>query len=160
MMPPCSAPILLADAEATDRLGAALGRVLAPGDTVLLEGPLGAGKSALARAAIHARVGAETEVPSPTFTLVQVYDAGNAELWHADLYRLGDPDEVAELGLDAAFAGAICLVEWPERLGPWRPARCLTLRLAMVPAREGRTLRAIAEGEGWDAALAALERSR
>lgn len=152
------APLRLPDPDATDRVGAALGRALVPGDAVLLEGPLGAGKSALARAAIRARAGAGTEVPSPTFTLVQIYEAPDATLWHADLYRLGAPDEVIELGLDAAFEDAICLVEWPERLGPWRPDRALTLRLEMVAGAEGRQLHIAPEGCGWDGVIAALER--
>lgn len=153
------APLWLPDADATDRVGAALGLALAPGNAVLLEGALGAGKSALARAAIRARTGPETEVPSPTFTLVQIYEAPGATLWHADLYRLGGPEEVVELGLDAAFAEAICLVEWPERLGPWRPQRALTLRLEMDPGSEGRRLAIAAEGGGWDRVIATLERA-
>lgn len=145
----------LPDDDATERAGAALGLALRPGDAVLLEGPLGAGKSALARAAIRARAGAG-EVPSPTYTLVQTYEAPDAVLWHADLYRLSGPDEAAELGLDAAFAQDIALVEWPERLGPLRPARCLVATLGFDPAREGRSLRLSPQGEGWGGVLAAV----
>jgi tRNA threonylcarbamoyladenosine biosynthesis protein TsaE len=146
----------LPDEAATDRVGAALGRALAPGDAVLLEGPLGAGKSALARAAIRARTGA-TEVPSPTYTLVQTYEGPDATLWHADLYRLSDPAEAVELGLDEAFARAIALIEWPDRLGPLRPARALTALLSFEPGREGRRLDLTGDGPGWDGVLAALE---
>lgn len=151
--------LTLLDPAATDRAGAALGRVLCPGDAVLLEGPLGAGKSAFARAAIKARAGAETEVPSPTYTLVQRYEAPGLTLWHADLYRLGGPDEVPELGLDEAFEEDAVFVEWPEKLGPWQPRRALTLSLEplALPGGEGRTLTARAEGEGWDMAFEALE---
>jgi len=125
---------------------AALGRVLAglarAGDCILLDGPIGAGKSTLARAFIRARMGWEEEVPSPSFTLVQVYEAGGVEIWHADLYRLTHPDEVGELGLDEAFGQAIALVEWPDRLGSQVPPTALVLRLE--PDGEGR--RAVIRG--------------
>ena len=119
---------LAAEAD-TAELGARLAQVARAGDCILLEGPIGAGKSCLARAFIRALCGPEEEVPSPTFTLVQVYEAQGVEIWHADLYRLTHPDEVWELGLDEAFQRAICLVEWPDRLGKHRPegAMCLTL---------------------------------
>lgn len=148
-------PLWLPDDAATDRAGAALGHALKPGDAVLLEGPLGAGKSALARAAIRARTGA-TEVPSPTYTLVQTYEGADAVLWHADLYRLSGPDEAVELGLDEAFETAIALVEWPDRLGPLRPARALTATLGFDPAREGRWLTLSPEGGGWQPVLDAV----
>jgi tRNA threonylcarbamoyladenosine biosynthesis protein TsaE len=127
--------LTLPDPEATDALGAKLAELVRPGDTILLEGPIGAGKSALARAFIRARLGKGEEVPSPTFTLVQVYEdlgsekVGGTEIWHADLYRLTHPDEVWELGLDQAFETAICLVEWPDRLGRHLPPDALTIRL-------------------------------
>ena len=105
----------LPDADATEALGRKLSTLARPGDVILLEGPIGAGKSCLARAFIRARLGRAEEVPSPTFTLVQVYEAAGVEIWHADLYRLTHPDEVWELGLDDAFQTAICLVEWPEK---------------------------------------------
>jgi tRNA threonylcarbamoyladenosine biosynthesis protein TsaE len=79
---------------------------------------------------IRARLGRMEDVPSPSFTLVQTYDADGVEIWHADLYRLSHPDEVLELGLDDAFATSICLVEWPERLGSHLPPDALHLRLA------------------------------
>lgn len=119
----------LPDPEATEALGARLAALARPGDVFLLEGPIGAGKSCLARAFIRARLGREEEVPSPTFTLVQVYEAEGVEIWHADLYRLSHPDEVWELGLDDAFSTAICLVEWPDRLGAHVPPDALRIRL-------------------------------
>jgi tRNA threonylcarbamoyladenosine biosynthesis protein TsaE len=131
-MPPTSARTLTLDlpTEAeTTALGARLAALARPGDVFLLEGLIGAGKSSLARAFIHARLGVREEVPSPTFTLVQVYEADGVEIWHADLYRLAHPDEVFELGLDAAFNTAICLVEWPDRLGRHAPTDALTIRL-------------------------------
>lgn len=126
----------LADARATEALGQRLAKVAQPGDCLLLSGPIGAGKSTLARAFIRARCGAEEEVPSPTFTLVQVYDGGGCDIWHADLYRLTHPDEVWELGLDEAFDRAICLVEWPDRLGRHVPSGAM--HLALEAAGDGR----------------------
>ncbi|MFN7001894.1 MAG: tRNA (adenosine(37)-N6)-threonylcarbamoyltransferase complex ATPase subunit type 1 TsaE, partial [Roseinatronobacter sp.] len=99
--------------EQTAALALRLGAQLAGGDTILLHGPVGAGKSHFCRALIQSRlatVGRMEDVPSPSFTLVQTYDLGTVELWHADLYRLGDPQEVLELGLEDAFSQAICLV--------------------------------------------------
>ena len=122
------ASIFLASEEDTARLGAWLALHLQPGDCVLLEGPIGAGKSHLARAFIRARLGRMEDVPSPTFTLVQTYQA-DVEIWHADLYRLSHPDEVLELGLGDAFSSAICLIEWPDRLGSHTPSNALNLRL-------------------------------
>ncbi|MEZ5798663.1 MAG: tRNA (adenosine(37)-N6)-threonylcarbamoyltransferase complex ATPase subunit type 1 TsaE [Paracoccaceae bacterium] len=142
MSPPADAEFLLPDEEMARRFGAALGLGLQPGDTVLLDGPVGAGKSHIARAAIRALAGETTEVPSPTFTLVQVYPGPACDIWHADLYRLGDPDEVVELGLAEAMDDAIVLVEWPDRLGHWRPAAAI--ELALRP--EGDARRAILRG--------------
>lgn len=117
---------------ATEHLAGACAGFAIPGCTFLLSGGLGAGKSTFARAFVRALIGADEEVPSPTFTLVQQYgpiDRGGAdiEIWHADLYRLGDPDEVLELGLDEAFGTAICLVEWPDRLGHFAPDDAIEL---------------------------------
>lgn len=106
--------------------------LLAAGDVVLLEGSIGAGKSHMARGIIRARLGENTDVPSPTFTLVQVY--GEApEIWHADLYRLGSVDEAIELGIEEAFESAICLIEWPDRLGEMRPEDALQISLTAGP---------------------------
>ncbi|MBA3911221.1 MAG: tRNA (adenosine(37)-N6)-threonylcarbamoyltransferase complex ATPase subunit type 1 TsaE [Rhodobacter sp.] len=126
----------------TAALGVRLAALARAGDCFLLEGPIGAGKSHLARAFIRARLGREEEVPSPTFTLVQVYEADGAEIWHADLYRLTHPDEVWELGLDDAFSKAICLVEWPARLGGHLPQGAMRLRLEV----EGDGRRAVITG--------------
>jgi tRNA threonylcarbamoyladenosine biosynthesis protein TsaE len=137
-----TATLDLATEADTAALGVRLAGLARPGDVILLEGPIGAGKSHLARAFIRARLGREEEVPSPSFTLVQVYEAAGTEIWHADLYRLTHPDEVWELGLDDAFARAICLVEWPDRLGNHLPPGALRIRLEA--SGEGR--RAVISG--------------
>ena len=122
--------IHLADERQTARLGAALAPVLGPGDTVLLRGDLGAGKSALARAVIAAALGdPEAEIPSPSYTLINIYETARGPVWHADLYRLsGEAEEMEQLGLDEAMGTALVFVEWPERLGMDLPQRRLELR--------------------------------
>ncbi|MBW6505437.1 MAG: tRNA (adenosine(37)-N6)-threonylcarbamoyltransferase complex ATPase subunit type 1 TsaE [Rhodobacteraceae bacterium] len=148
----------LPDAEATARLGQTLAPMLQPGDVLLLEGPIGAGKTHFARALIQTRQDAagvpREDVPSPSFTLVQTYVAGETDIWHADLFRLSLPHEADELGLTDAFDTAICLVEWPERLGPDAPASALHLRFAY--AGEGRSATLAAQGTRWAPVLDAL----
>lgn len=122
--------IILPDEAATLRFASAMAALLHPGDTILLQGPIGAGKSAFARGVIRARLGRMEDVPSPTFTLVQTYEAPDGDIWHCDLYRLTNPDEVLELGLQDAFQTAICLIEWPDRLGRDAPQDALTLTFA------------------------------
>jgi tRNA threonylcarbamoyladenosine biosynthesis protein TsaE len=150
--------ITLPDAGATDRLGARLARLLGPGDAVLLSGGLGAGKTALARAVIRVRLAdrglPEEDIPSPTFTLVQSYGPDDAPILHADLYRLGGPAELVELGLAEAFGRALVLVEWPDRLGPLAPPRHLALALA--EEGEGRRATITARGGGWDSLISGL----
>ena len=106
----------LDDEAATVRLGEAIASVLRAGDAVLLSGTLGAGKSTLARALIRALTSPHEEVPSPTFTLVQTYEAVAFTIAHFDLYRLQGADEVFELGLDEALDEGAVLIEWPQRL--------------------------------------------
>jgi N-acetylmuramate 1-kinase len=127
----------LEDAQATGRLGEDLARALKKGDVLALSGEIGAGKSTLARALIRAMAdNAELEVPSPTFTLAQEY-AARIPISHVDFYRLNDPDEVRELGLEEAFAAGICLVEWPERAGDLLPNS--VVRLELKESGAGRT---------------------
>ena len=125
-------PITIALPNETDTVALAsrIAPLLAPGDTLLLEGSIGAGKSAFARALIRARLGRMEDVPSPTFTLVQTYEDPEGDIWHCDLYRLTHPDEVFELGLDEAFTTAICLIEWPDRPGNDTPKNALRLAFA------------------------------
>ena len=121
----------LSDEAATARLGAAVARALRRGDAVLLFGPLGAGKSTLARGLIRALTTPDEEVPSPTFTLVQTYEGQGFPLAHFDLYRLTDPGEAFELGLDEALDDGAAIVEWPERLGGRLPKNRLDIEIAL-----------------------------
>ena len=129
---------LLADDAATEALGVELANALKPGDLVVLEGDLGAGKTALARAIIRHLAGDPTlDVPSPTFALVQPYETAKGPVLHADLYRLGDPREVDELGL-TDNPDAIVLVEWAARAPQVVEAVTLTVHLDMPKGGEGR----------------------
>lgn len=125
-----SVELILKNETDTGRVAGLLAQTLKAGDIVALTGDLGAGKTAMARAMINALPGAPEDVPSPTFTLVQTYNRGGLELWHVDLYRLEDPEEALELGLEDAFVDAACLIEWPERLGPYLPRRHLRVTLS------------------------------
>jgi len=120
----------------TARLAKQIGTGLGPGDCLLLDGPVGAGKTHFARALIWSLMGASEDVPSPTFTLVQTYETRAGELWHGDLYRLSATPEIEELGLTEAFEKAICLIEWPELLGPLTPAGALSLHFRPDPTNE------------------------
>jgi tRNA threonylcarbamoyladenosine biosynthesis protein TsaE len=112
----------LPDEAATEQLGGTLAGRLKAGDVVGLRGELGAGKTTLARAILRAASGdARLIVPSPTFTLVEIYETGRGTFWHFDLYRLETPEQVYELGWEEALADGIVLIEWPDRLGPLLP---------------------------------------
>src|SRR6476620_9860484 len=125
--------MILEDEAATARLGAELARVVMPGDIITLSGPLGVGKTALARGLIAA-LGHGGDVPSPSFAIVQPYEELDPPVWHVDLYRIEHPGEIDELGLDSA-AEALLVVEWPERTGAnlWPHA----LRLSLDFAQDG-----------------------
>ncbi len=140
-------PILaLVDQEATERLGRAVAARLAAGEAVCLYGPLGAGKSTLARALVRALTSEDEEVPSPTFTLVQGYDGPRFPIAHFDLYRLRSPDEAYEIGLDEALDAGAALIEWPERLEGALPADRLDIHLE--PGQSERARIARIEGVG------------
>ena len=121
----------------TIELGARLGRLLAPGDFIALEGDLGAGKTQFAKGVPQGlQVDPGTPVTSPTYTILNIYQ-GRLPLYHFDLYRLHGVDEIEELGFEEYFSGAgACLVEWPERLGEELPVEVLTVILAHSGAEE------------------------
>jgi tRNA threonylcarbamoyladenosine biosynthesis protein TsaE len=136
-----SVTIDLADEAATRTLGALLAALAQAGDVIALTGTLGTGKSTLARAFIQALTTPEEEVPSPTFTLVQTYEAAPGTIWHFDLYRLERAEDAFELGIEDAFVDGICLIEWPDRLGRLMPRRRLDITLeagAVETARRAR----------------------
>ena len=154
---PLRRTLRLHDAEATAALARRLAPQLRAGDVLLLQGPIGAGKTHFARALIQSLLAAEgrtEDVPSPTFTLVQTYAIEALEIWHADLYRLTSPAEAEELGLEEAFSEALCLIEWPDRLGSLAPASALTLDFAPEPEGDGRRLTLTATDPRWHAILA------
>lgn len=139
----------LPDEQATARFGAALAAALRGGDVVALSGPLGAGKTTLARAVIAALTG-RNEAPSPTFTLVETYETAHFPLFHFDLYRLEKAEDVWELGLEEALDG-VSLIEWPERIEALLPASTLLVRLSM----DGKARRALVRGgDDWQDRLA------
>ena len=148
--------IALPDAEATTALGQAIAPLLAAGDSLLLYGPLGMGKSTLARGLIRALTTPDEDVPSPTFTLVQFYES-DPPVAHFDLYRLTRPEEAFEIGLDEALDEGAALIEWPERLGD-DPARWLGQdRLTITLVEDGASRRATVSGAGaWEAKLESL----
>ena len=149
------AEIQLADLDATHALGRRLARLLEGGDVVALSGPLGAGKSEFARALIRARAGAAIEVPSPSYTLIQDYPLGGLVIRHIDLYRVQDPAELVELGLEAPAPDEVWLMEWPERARALLPADRLDLDLAQGPQPGARIAR-LRAGPGWVDRLRAL----
>ncbi len=138
----------LADAAATEAFGAALAGRLRPGDLACLRGGLGAGKTTLARGLISGLMGAPTEVPSPTFTLVQTYETPAGPVWHFDLYRLeaDDPHALVELGWEET-ADAITLVEWPCRAEALMPPHRIDITLE--PEGDGRYVELVAKGDDW-----------
>ena len=146
----------LTSPDQTAAFATRLGALLRGGDTLLLEGPIGAGKTHFARSLIQSRMEVVEDVPSPTFTLVQTYDLPDTEIWHADLYRLSGPQEVVELGLSDAFDTAICLVEWPDRLGELKPVEALTLTLSQGETDDMRALVLTWDAPSWDARLKGL----
>jgi tRNA threonylcarbamoyladenosine biosynthesis protein TsaE len=143
--------LLLTDADATTRLGAAIAPRLASGEAVLLYGPLGMGKSTLARGLIRALTTPDEDVPSPTFTLVQFYES-EPPVAHFDLYRLTRPEEAAEIGLDEALDEGCAIIEWPERLGDDPGSWLGPDRLVITLSEQGEGRHATISGAGaWEA---------
>ena len=122
----------LGDLAATQHFAKALARFMDPGRVFCLSGPLGAGKSELAREMITARCGPQDDIPSPTFTLVQPYQAPDGcAVWHMDLYRLETAEQALALGIEEAFFDCCCLIEWPDRIQDLLPGEFITVDLAM-----------------------------
>ncbi len=143
--------LVLADETAMVRLGSVLAAALRGGEYLALRGPLGAGKTTLARALLRA-AGFLGPVRSPTFTLVEPYALGSFQLLHLDLYRLGDAEELEMLGVRERFGDAVVLIEWPERGEGWLPRP--DIELALDFAAEGRSLRVCAARGGAHVAAA------
>lgn len=129
----------LADLDATRALAARLAAIVRPGDVLALDGDLGAGKTEFARAFIRALTDPDEDVPSPTFTLVQTYEADDFDIWHFDLYRLEAPEDAFELDIEDAFHDAVSLIEWPGRLGGYLPRERLDVQLTIDGAGPART---------------------
>jgi tRNA threonylcarbamoyladenosine biosynthesis protein TsaE len=141
--------LTLPDLAATEGFAATIASVVRLGDAILLAGPLGAGKTAFARAFLRAAAeDPALDVPSPSFTLVQTYDTRRGKVHHFDLWRLDGPSALAELGWDDARED-IVLVEWPDRLGTLTPSDALRLEFELAD-RDARTVRV----EGWSGRLA------
>ena len=141
----------LPNETATADLAFRIAALAEPADIIALKGELGTGKTAFARAFIRAR-GEREDIPSPTFTLVQIYHVGPTAIWHFDLYRLRTPDEAWELGIEDAFASGISLVEWPERMGRLLPERRLQIAFTFGAEPDARCL-LLDPSESWRARL-------
>jgi len=132
----------------TVKFGAALAEMARPGDVLFLKGSLGAGKTTFARGFIHHLTNTDEEVVSPTFTLVQTYESARGVIWHFDLYRIDEPDDAVELGLEEAQIDGISLIEWPERLGPYVPRAPLEIEISSASNGASRQIR-LSGKENW-----------
>jgi tRNA threonylcarbamoyladenosine biosynthesis protein TsaE len=142
----------LDDEGATQALARRLASMCGHGTMVALKGNLGMGKTVFARAFVRALTSDDEEVPSPTFTLVQVYDTATDPIYHFDLYRLQNPDEILELGFEDALHDGIVLVEWPDRLGLYMPQDRLDVEILQGPSEGSR--RVLLTGHGfWQARM-------
>ncbi len=155
-MPDAQKSLFLPSESDATLLAEKLAAHLSAGDTLLLDGPVGAGKSHFARTVILSKLLHPEDVPSPTFTLVQTYEVDGLDIWHCDLYRLSGPDDVIELGLDDAMDTALCLIEWPDRLAELTPSNALTLRFAHRADGVGRDLTLSGPAQKWAEILETL----
>ncbi|MCQ2914100.1 MAG: tRNA (adenosine(37)-N6)-threonylcarbamoyltransferase complex ATPase subunit type 1 TsaE [Alphaproteobacteria bacterium] len=128
------------DEQGLENLAKKLAPQLNTGDCILLDGTLGMGKTVFSRAFVRALTSNETEVPSPTFTLVQVYDTDKTTIWHFDLYRIKSPDEIYEIGFEEALATGISLIEWPERAKGMYPKNAITVHFEQGPEQNLRKI--------------------
>jgi tRNA threonylcarbamoyl adenosine modification protein YjeE len=138
----------LKNEAATVMLAAKLAGITVPGDVIALIGDLGAGKTAFARGFIAA-CGGDGEVPSPTFTLVQLYEFPAGDVYHFDLYRIENSEEIFELGIEDAMSDGISLIEWPDRMGAYLPFERLDIVLSTGKDENGREVDLIGRGDGW-----------
>ncbi len=145
------------DEASTVIFGKKLAQMAKQGDIFALFGTLGMGKSVLARAFIQSLTGAE-EVPSPTFTLVQSYDAPDFEIFHYDLYRIKSPEEIFEIGMEEAVYQGVSLIEWPEMMGGYLPRNCF--RVEITPQKDGRKITISTASEEKRQRLAELEKDK
>jgi tRNA threonylcarbamoyladenosine biosynthesis protein TsaE len=152
-MPPVPITLTLQSPEETAALAVRFAKLIQPGDVLLLSGGIGAGKTHFARALIQSLQDNFEDVPSPTFTLVQIYETRAGTLWHTDLYRLSHPDEVVELGLTDVFETAVCLIEWPDRLGTLAPENALTLAFDLADEEGTRYITLSWKTANWDVRL-------
>jgi tRNA threonylcarbamoyladenosine biosynthesis protein TsaE len=148
-MTPLPATLTLPDEAATQALGRAIAAALHAGEAICLWGPLGAGKSTLARALVRALTTPDEDVPSPTFTLVQFYEGARLNVAHFDLYRLTSPDEAYEIGLDEALDEGAAVIEWPERLDGRLPRDRLDVMIALAEIDDSRQARLTPHG-AWE----------
>lgn len=146
----------LPDAEATTAIARRLAPMLRAGDVILLTGDVGAGKTHFARGVIQALLRTPEDIPSPTFTLVQTYEAESAEIWHCDLYRITSTFELEELGLVDAFENAVCLIEWPDRLGCLTPPTALNVAISTGEHEDARDFTLRWQDPSWDDRIHAL----
>ena len=153
----CSISLSLASQDDTTKLAKRIAPCLGAGDVILLEGPIGAGKSFFARALILSLLAKPEDIPSPTFTLVQTYETDAFDIWHCDLYRLTTPYEVQEIGLEDAFDTALCLVEWPDRLADITPPDALKISLALGDAPQHRNATVSAVSPRWHELLESMD---
>ena len=138
--------INIADEAAMEAFAGRIADISGRGDLIALYGNLGMGKSVFARAFVRHRMGAQEEVPSPTFTLVQTYEGAEIPISHFDFYRLQQPDEILELGFEDAMADGTVLVEWPDRLGAYMPHDRLDIEISQGSSTHSRTLRLSGHG--------------
>lgn len=142
----------LENEAATAALAAKLAGIAEPGDVIVLIGDLGAGKTSFARAFVTAK-GGDGEVPSPTFTLVQLYELADGDVYHFDLYRLEEAEEIFELGIEDAMSDSISLIEWPDRMGAYLPFERLDIVMIIGDQETVRDVELIGRGGDWSERL-------
>ena len=140
---------MILDQTGVESFAARLAETAEAGDVFALYGTLGAGKTVFSRAFVRALTTPDEEVPSPTFTLVQIYDADKAAVWHFDLYRLKDAGEIYEIGFEEALCGGISLIEWPDRAGRLLPRGRLDVVIDNADAPDRRRVSVVPHGKKW-----------